>query len=135
MKKSNFKIARLVLSVFALFILIGCSNDDNGGSSTPSPSTREIVFKAVASAGSTLNASTYGYDSTLTNASSIGGTTWTSITITAPSSASVATISMNAMGSNATSTLKVQIYVNGVLKKEGLSTGTALSATAQYNLN
>lgn len=135
MKKSNFKIIYLVLSVSVLYLFVGCSNDDNDGSSTPPPSTYEIVFKAEASTGSTLNMSTFGYDSTLTNVSSIGGTTWTSTSITAPSSANVASVSMNAIGANASSTLKVQIYVNGVLKKEGFSTGTALAATAQYNLN
>ncbi|HRE76829.1 MAG TPA: hypothetical protein PLL09_03290 [Flavobacterium sp.] len=133
MKKSNFKITRFVLSVFAIFLLVGCSKDDDGGSN--SPSTYEIVFKAEASAGCTLNASSYGYDSTISTVSSIGGTTWTSPTITAPSSANVAAISMNAMGSNPASTLKVQIYVNGVLKKEGTSIGTALSAIAQHPLN
>ncbi len=139
MKSSNFKslncivIALALFLTLALFLFVGCSDDDNNGSS--SPSEDEIVFKAEASAGSSLNLCVYGYDSTLTTASSLGGTVWTSAPITAPSDATVASIVMNAMGANENSTLKVQIYVNGVLKKEGLSSGTALSASAQYNLN
>ncbi len=135
MKKLNFKINPFVLSIFIVLLFVGCSDDDNGGSGSPTPSTFEIVFKAEASAGSTLNTCTFGYDSTLTSASSIGGTTWSSTTITAPSNATIATVSMNAIGNNSSSTLKVQIYVNGILKKEAFSTGTALAAIAQYNLN
>lgn len=76
----------------------------------------------------------YGYDATLTTVSGINSQSWTSPELTVPSGANVASIIANAAGANASSTLKVQVYVDGVLKKEGTSTGTALSATAQYNL-
>lgn len=76
----------------------------------------------------------YGYDNTLTSVSSLGGTTWTSPEITAPANATVASVVLNGMGANASSTLKVQVYVDGVLKKEGTGAGTALTATAQFNL-
>ncbi len=131
MKTINKRTAAIVLLVLTVIFFVGCSKDKKG----TSPSTsHKLVFKAEASAGSSLNMAVYGYDATLTTASSLSGTTWTSPEITAPAGSTVASIAVNAMGANASSTLKVQVYVNGVLKKEGTSSGAALSATAQYNL-
>lgn len=123
--------AIIILFAIVNFLFWGCSkkNDD-----TPSGSSKKVVFKAEASVGSSVNLAVYGYDASLTTASSLSGTTWTSPEITVPASANVASITVNGMGSNASSTLKVQIFVNGELKKEGTSSGTALSAFAQFNL-
>lgn len=134
----KFKIMKMKKSKFASFILLAVIalsllNCSKGGDK-PSNTSHKIVFKAEASAGSALNMAVYGYDATLTTVSGLGGITWTSPEITAPSNVNLANITVNAIGVNASSTLKVQIYVNGVLKKEGTSTGTALSATAQYLL-
>lgn len=131
MKVSRNKYAALIFAALIAIATISCSKDKNNA---PSSTSNKLVFKAEASSGSSLNMAVYGYDNTLTTASSLGGTTWTSPEITAPANASVASVTLNAMGANASSTLKVQVYVNGVLKKEGTSSGTALSATAQYNL-
>jgi len=43
-----------------------------------------------------------------------------------------ANVAVNAIGASATSTLKVQIWVDGELKKEGTSSGQYLSASAAY---
>lgn len=129
MSTSTNKIAAWVLAVACIAFLVRCSKND-----TPAGKSKKLVFKAEASAGAAINLAVYGYDATLTTASSLSGTTWTSPEVTAPASASLASLTVNAIGVNAASTLKVQVYVNGVLKKEGTSSGTALSATAQYNL-
>ena len=126
------KITSFILFTIAIasFSFTGCSKKDD----VPGNATNKVVFKAEASAGSSLSLAVYGYDATLTTASSLGGTSWTSPEITVPASANVASVVLNAMGASASSTLKVQVFVNGTLKKEGTSSGTALSATAQYNL-
>ncbi len=116
--------------VFVALCFAGCTKDNN----TPDNKSYKIVFKAEASNGSTLNMAVYGYDATLTTLSNIGGITWTSPEITTKPGASVASVSLNAMGLNASSTLKVEIFVDGVLKKEGTSSGTALSANARFDL-
>ena len=129
MKISVLKNYTIHLVTF-LIVFSSCKKDNNGGSGS---TTRKVQFKAEASAGSNINMVVYGYDATLTTASSLSGTTWTSPEITVPSSAKVSSVIMNGIGANASSTLKVQIFVNGTLKKEGTGSGTALSAQAQYN--
>jgi hypothetical protein len=75
----------------------------------------------------------YGYDSEITTATSLSGTTWTSPEITVPAGAVIANAGIDATGGDASATLKVQIYVDGSLKKEGTSSGEILSAHASYN--
>lgn len=123
------KNLKIVFITLVAINLIGCSKGEK-----PSSKPHKIIFKAEVSAGSSLNQATYGYDATLTTVSSLGGTTWTSPEVTVPADATVATISTNAMGTNTSSTLKVQVFVDGVLKKESTGSGIALSAVAQYNL-
>ncbi len=130
MKVSQNKFAKLIVLICTIPFLLNCSSDDN----EPNNTSKKIVFKAETSAGSSINMAVYGYDATLTTVSGINSQSWTSPELTVPSGANVASIIANAAGANASSTLKVQVYVDGVLKKEGTSTGTALSATAQYNL-
>jgi hypothetical protein len=130
MKVLQNKFAKFIVLIFVIPLVVNCSSDDKG----PSNTTKKVIFKAEASTGSSINMAVYGYDATLTTVSSINNQSWTSPEITVPASANVASVIANAMGANAASTLKVQVYVNGVLKKEGTSTGTALSATAQYDL-
>lgn len=126
------KINVLLLIVAVLFTLAGCSKKNQR---TPANVSHKVIFKAEASSGSFINMVVYGYDVTLTPVSGINTSTWSSPELTVPATANIASITANALGTNASATLKVQVYVNGVLKKEGTSTGTALSATAQFNLN
>lgn len=130
-KKITTEITTFALLLITLISLTACSKDNKNTSPAKS---HKLVYKAEASAGSKVNMSVYGYDATLTTASGLSGTTWTSPEITAPANANLASITVNGIGANSSSTLKVQIFVDGVLKKEGTSTGTALSATAQYSL-
>lgn len=129
-------MAALFLLALSAFTFTGCSKDDgedsNGGGSTGN--SHKLVFKAEASSGSTIDQGVYGYDSSLTTVSSLNTTTWTSPEVTAPNNARVASFVVNARGANASSTLKLQVFVDGVLKKESTSTGTALVSQAQYSL-
>lgn len=131
MNKLKIKLTRPALLFFAVISILSCSSDDDSAANV----SNKVIFKAEASSGSSINMVVYGYDATLETVSGINNQSWTSPEITIPASANVASIIANAMGANASSTLKVQVYVNGVLKKEGTSTGTALSASAQHNLN
>ena len=71
----------------------------------------------------------------------VSGITWTSpeITKTAgiPKGSSLQQttfVDVKATGVNATSTLKVQIWIDGVLKKEVITTGQDLNAEARYEM-
>jgi hypothetical protein len=129
-KLISILIAAALLMAVAL-VFTSCSNDDNGPTAS---TTSKILFKAEASEGSVLRTITYGYDSTLQTVSNAGSQTWTSVEITAPENANVATVTANAIGADNSATLTVKIYVDGILKKEITSTGSALAAVAQYNL-
>lgn len=130
--KTTKKIAAMLVLAASALSFTGCSKDDgedsNGGNG------HKLVFKAEVSAGSSINQSVYGYDSSLTTVTGLSGLTWTSPEVTAPANARVASFVVNAVGANASSTLKLQIFVDGVLKKESMSTGTALVSQAQYAL-
>ncbi|WP_223607158.1 hypothetical protein [Chryseobacterium sp. OSA05B] len=135
MKKSKlYQTIQYTLVVLVTAVLLGfsssCSNDDDDDA--PARQSHKVVFKATASAGSNIDVAVYGYDSTITTASSLSGTTWTSPEITTPAGAVNVNVGVNATGSSSSSTLKVQIYVDGELKKEGTSSGQVLSASANY---
>ena len=135
MKKSRlFQTIQYTLVVLVTAVLLGfsssCSKDDDDDA--PARQSHKVVFKATASAGSNIDVAVYGYDSTITTASSLSGTTWTSPEITTPAGAINVNVGVNATGSSSSSTLKVQIYVDGELKKEGTSSGQILSASANY---
>jgi hypothetical protein len=110
-------------------IFTGCSKDDDA---KPSSTSHKVIFKAIASTGCNISVAAYGYDNTPTSATGLSGTTWTSPEITVPAGTVVATASVSAEGVNASSSLKVQIFVDGELKKEGSATGEYLSASVSY---
>lgn len=108
-----------------------CKKDDKDDA--PGRTTHKLVFKAEGSAGVNLTVVAYGYDTQITSASNLSGNTWSSAEINVPASAVSANITINGTGVSSTATLKVQIYVDGQLKKEATSTGTILSATGQHS--
>jgi hypothetical protein len=121
----------MVMAALLLGFVASCSNDDDDN--TPGAGkTHKVVFKAEASSGSNIDVAVYGIDGNPTTASSLSGTTWTSPEITSEAGAYNANVAVNAIGPNASSTLKVQIWVDGELKKEGTSSGQYLSASASY---
>ncbi len=84
--------------------------------------------------GTNIDGAVYGIDGNPTTATSLSGTTWSSPEVTSEAGAYNANVVVNAIGVDATSTLKVQIWVDGELKKEGTSSGQYLSASASYIL-
>ncbi|PQA97081.1 hypothetical protein B0A69_03265 [Chryseobacterium shigense] len=133
MKMSQLLRVTFVVLLAALFFgfVTSCSNDDDDDSS-PARKSHKVVFKAIASSGSNIDVAVYGIDGNPTTASSLSGTTWTSPEVTSEAGAYNANVAVNAVGANASSTLKVQIWVDGELKKEGSSSGQYLSASASY---
>ncbi|SHF27582.1 hypothetical protein [Chryseobacterium vrystaatense] len=138
MKK--MKMSQLLRGAFFVLLttmLIGavtsCSNDDDDDNNVNgSKKSHKVVFKAIASSGSNIEAAVYGIDGNPTTATSLSGATWTSPEVTSEAGAYNANVVVNALGVDASSNLKVQIWVDGELKKEGTSTGKILSASASY---
>jgi len=100
----------------------------------------KIMFKAEASAGSNITHITHNGKGEV-NQIDVSGTTWTSPEITETNRLRVGetvnwtkTVIADAIGANASSTLKVQIYVDGVLKKEVITTGKGLTSRADYDV-
>lgn len=121
----------MVMAALVLGFVTSCSNDDDNIPGTNKP--HKVVFKAEASAGSNIEIAVYGIDGNPTSATSLSGTTWSSPEITSEAGAMSANVAVNAIGASASSTLKVQIWVDGELKKEGTSSGQYLSASAAYS--
>lgn len=123
----------VLLATMLMGFVSSCSKDDDD---TPNVNgakkTHKVVFKAIASAGADIDGAVYGIDSNVTTATSLSGTTWSSPEVTSEAGAYNANVVVNAIGPNASSTLKVQIWVDGELKKEGTSSGQYLSASASY---
>lgn len=124
MKKHLF----LTLTALVTLVLTSCSKKDDA----PAKSSHKVVFKAQTSSDSRIEIAVYGYDTKTTTASSLSGSTWTSPELTVPAGTAVANVSVSGIGVNASSSLKVQIFVDGVMKSEGTSTGEALSAGASF---
>lgn len=135
-KFHSFSQLRLINAIFCLLgfliLFVSSCKKEPISSPPPIPSERKVIFVAEASAGCNISTVVYGYDASFTTATGLSGNTWTSPEITAPASAGSVSFSVSASGVNASSSLKLKIFVNGVLKKEATSTGPALSATANY---
>lgn len=133
MRMSQLLKGTFVVLLTTLFIgfAVSCSNDDDDDNG-PAKNSHKVVFKAIASSGSDIEVAVYGIDGNPTTASSLSGTTWTSPEVTSEAGAYNANVAVNAIGADASSTLKVQIWVDGELKKEGTSSGQYLSASASY---
>ncbi|AZA51122.1 hypothetical protein EG346_24410 [Chryseobacterium carnipullorum] len=133
MKLNQLLRGTLAVLLTTLFfgLVTSCSSDDDDDNS-PAKKSHKVVFKAIASSGSNIDVAVYGIDGNPTTASSLSGTTWTSPEVTSEPGAYNANVAVNAIGANASSTLKVQIWVDGELKKEGSSSGQYLSASASY---
>lgn len=133
MKLKNVLKGSFVMVMAALIFgfATSCSNDDDDDIPGTNK-THKVVFKAEASAGSNIEIAVYGIDGNPTTATSLSGTTWSSSEITTEAGAMSANVAINAVGASTSSTLKVQIWVDGELKKEGTSSGQYLSASASH---
>lgn len=133
----NNRLKRAVIAMTATVLLgfiSSCSNDDDdnndgGGSGT----SHKVIFKAQVSPGSTITGAVYGYDAINTEANGLSGTSWTSPEFTAPAGAVMVNGGVVGTGANANATVKVQVYIDGQLKKEGTGSGTSLSGQVSYS--
>lgn len=119
-----------LLPLLALSIgMAACGGKDDDPA--PGRSAKKVQYKASGSTGVVIMNAVYGYDQSITTASSINKNTWESPVLDVPASALGGTCVIGAVGPNANSSLKVEMFVNGNLVKTGTSTGTALSAGTQ----
>ena len=120
-----------------LAVVISCSHDEE-----KYDVTHKVVYKAEVSAGSDITSVQFNVQGHVPKpAMNVSGTTWTSPEMPITWKLAVgeahplsALAVVKATGANASSTLKVQIYVDGILKKEKVVTGQDLSADIQYDI-
>lgn len=122
----------VLMATMLMGFVASCSKDDDDNNVYGAGSTHKVVFKAIASSGCNIDVASYGIDGNPTTATSLSGTTWSSPEVTSEKGAYSATVAVNAIGVDASSTLKVQIWVDGELKKEGTASGQYLAASASY---
>lgn len=119
-----------VITVMVLSFVESCRKDDEDTSEDTK--TQKVVFKAEGSSGVNISKAVYGIDGNPITVTGLSGTTWASPELTAEGVVYNSNVVVNATGVDAASTLKVQIWVNGELKKESVSSGQTLSASTSY---
>lgn len=126
-----------ILNSYAVMILTfaailgGCSKKNDP---KPSGTAHKIVVKAEVSSGSNLHSASYGTENTGTPVTGLSGTTWTSPEFTVPAGTAYVRGVAVGEGPNAAATIKVQVFVDGVMKKEATGSGTSLSAVVLCEL-
>ena len=119
----------LLPALLCMLVFAGCS----GKGDDPKPTGHKIKYRAEVSSGSTIHTVLYiaasGENTTISNLSTA---TWESQEFNMP--ASTAAVSFGALGTpaNASASMKVQIIVDGVVKKESTSSGGILNASATF---
>lgn len=119
-----------VITVMVLSFVESCRKDDDDTSEDIK--TQKVVFKAEGSSGVNISKAVYGIDGNPITVTGLSGATWTSPEVTAEGVVYNTNVVVNATGVDAASTLKVQIWVDGQLKKESVSSGVTLSASTSY---
>ncbi|WP_411810967.1 hypothetical protein ACLB9Y_12365 [Chryseobacterium scophthalmum] len=119
-----------VITVMVLSFVESCRKDDDNTSEDIK--TQKVVFKAEGSSGVNISKAVYGIDGNPITVNGLSGATWTSPEVTAEGVVYNTNVVVNATGVDAASTLKVQIWVDGQLKKESVSSGMTLSASTSY---
>lgn len=119
-----------VITVMVLSFVESCRKDDDDASEDVK--TQKVVFKAEGSSGVNISKAVYGIDGNPITVNGLSGATWTSPEVTAEGVVYNTNVVVNATGVDAASTLKVQIWVDGQLKKESVSSGMTLSASTSY---
>lgn len=119
-----------LITVMVLSLVESCRKDNDDTSEDIK--TQKVVFKAEGSSGVNISKAVYGIDGNPITVTGLSGTTWTSPELTAEGVVYNSNVVVNATGVDAASTLKVQIWVDGQLKKESISSGLTLSASTSY---
>ena len=119
----------VLMVAIILGFVTSCKKDDDDVSETE---THKIIFKAEGSAGTNISSAVYGIDGNPITVNGLSGTTWSSPELSTEGIVYNVNMVVNAVGADASSTLKVQIWVDGQLKKESVSSGMTLSALTSY---
>ncbi|ALR30560.1 hypothetical protein ATE47_08475 [Chryseobacterium sp. IHB B 17019] len=125
---STLRVAKSALLAGTVFAtVLSCSHDDE-----PAPRiNHKILVKAEASTGSNITGGKHSFyaDEEYENFTA-SGEKWTKevTTIGTQGYDGAVRVVVNATGANASSTLKLQIYVDGTLKNESVVTGQSLQA-------
>ncbi|WP_404986852.1 hypothetical protein ACI513_07720 [Chryseobacterium sp. M5] len=119
-----------VITVMVLSFVESCRKDDDDASEDIK--TQKVVFKAEGSSGVNISKAVYGIDGNPITVNGLSGSTWTSPELIAEGVVYNTNVVVNATGVDAASTLKVQIWVDGQLKKESVSSGMTLSTSTSY---
>jgi hypothetical protein len=133
---STLRVAKSALLAGTVFAtVLSCSHDDE-----PAPKvSHKVVIKAEASTGSNITGGKHSfYANEEFENFTASGEKWTKEVTTSGTQGTDGVIraEVNATGVNASSTLKVQLYIDGTLKEERMATGqtlkTALLTKYQY---
>ena len=119
-----------VITVMVLSFVESCRKDNDDTSEDIK--TQKVVFKAEGSSGVNISKAVYGIDGNPITVNGLSGSTWTSPELIAEGVVYNTNVVVNATGVDAASTLKVQIWVDGQLKKESVSSGMTLSVSTSY---
>lgn len=125
-KKLLFMAVVLLLTMF-----VSCSKKDTPHAQTP----KKVVFKAQASGGASIKTIVYGPDADARTLVNQNLASWSSEEMTIAAGTNNVKINVQGTGSGASSTITVQIYVDGVLKAEQSGTGApAIVAMVTHTL-
>lgn len=127
-KKIVMRSLMLLMALGLIFGISSCRDDKSDGTS----GTHKVVFKGVGSNGVVIRVAGYNIGTEIHTKSDLSVNQWSSEEFTFSGNTPL-NVTINALGTDANSTLKAQIFVDGKLVKEGTSTGTYLSATAAHN--
>jgi hypothetical protein len=132
---STLRVAKsALLAGTVLMGVISCDRDD-----TPPQVTHKIAYKAEVSGGTITSGKYIAYEEVKDGKPVIlsdvppGGDKWSKEVSTTlnQGSKNPALLEIKATGTNASSSLKIQIYVDGQLKSEKVATGQVLNADTQ----
>ncbi len=129
-------LKNILLSIFTLLmattLLVSCGKSSDSKPKSAATS-HKVVYKATTTNG-TIDIVDYttatGDQTTVTG---ISVTSYTSPEITVPTSVGSVVFAVSGGGSSASSTVTVEIYVDGNLVKSNSGTGTALAAGTSYS--
>lgn len=130
-KKVLMKKLLSIAVVLCMVFLFSCKKEESNGG------PHKVVYKAIGSPGTQISVAVVATDGIggAETFTSLTGDTWTSKEYVFENSMGMAAAAVNGTGPSATSTLKVEIWIDGEKKAEGNSTGEILSASGSYSFN
>ena len=122
------KLLALSFCLVVLTALFSCSKDDDTKNGGPYEVEYKVTTSSNAEINTVVHSNAQGDPTSLT---SLTGKTW-SMKLTVNAGVQAISLGANAVATDASGTIKVQILVNGVVVKENTGSGQYLTATAVY---